>query len=492
MGDPRNERADVLIIGAGAAGLAAACALSITTRQAAQRKVVVLEARGRIGGRVFTHRDPDAPIPIELGAEFVHGKSLALWHLAERAHLKLQQTSERHWYFEKGKVSKSVEFWRKIERLNDEMRSRDVDQSFKEFLSSLPNDEETQRAKAKAVLYVEGFHAAQTERIGIRGIVKANEAAQAIDGGKMFRFLDGYDSLMKALWAEAESFGAQLHLNTLVKEIRWDNKSVKAVCEGANGDTSFSASCAIFTLPLAVLQASAGPTGIVRFLPDLPEAKRRAISQLATGNVLRIVLRFRERFWEGLKLWDEDARVMTLADAGFIHYPEAPIPTWWTQLPVRAPVLVGWAGGPKADALSEPPAVAGGQVSEPRYASHPHPASPSGRGDWQFSTAQPILDEALSSLSLIFNISIDTIRDQLEASYFHDWRDDPFSLGAYSYVPVNGLEAQQILSQPIGDRLFFAGEATSVGHIGTVHGALESGQRAAQEILKSGSLEYKL
>jgi monoamine oxidase len=441
-----NERADVLIIGAGAAGLAAARDLSV-----AKRKVIVLEARDRIGGRVFTYRDPDAPIPIELGAEFVHGKSPALWHLAERRHLKIQETSERHWYFEAGKVSKSGEFRRKIEKLNDDMKSCDVDQSFKDFLSSLPDDQKTERAKAMAVRYVEGFHAAQTERIGINGIVKANEAADAIDGDKMFRFVDGYASLMKALWAEAESYGAAIHLSTTVKEIRWTGKYVEVVCEGDNGERSFAATRAIVTLPLAILQANAGQAGAVRFLSDLPEEKRRAISQLATGNVLRIVLRFRERFWEGLKLWDEDTRVMTFADAGFIHYPDAPIPTWWTQLPIRAPVLVGWAGGPRADGLV---------VNKPF-----------------------ILAEALASLSMIFNVSSETIRAQLAASYFHDWRDDPFSLGAYSYVPVNGLEAQHILSQPIDDRLFFAGEATSVGHVGTVHGALESGQRAAQEIL---------
>jgi len=437
-----------LIIGAGAAGLAAARDLS-----AAGRRVVVLEARVRTGGRIWTYRDPSSSVPIEFGAEFVHGKSPSLWHLAERAHLKLQETSDRHWYFEDGKLSKSQDFWKKIEKLNDKMKSCEVDQSLKDFLASLADDEETRRAKAMAIRYVEGFHAANADRIGIHGIVKANDAADSIDGEKSFRFLNGYESLVDALCAEADSYGATFHLNTVVKEILWSGDRVKAFCEDACGNSSFAAPCAIITLPLGVLQ-NPDKTAVVRFVPELPQPKVAAINSLATGNVVRIVFRFRERFWETLKLRDEDNRVMKFANAAFIHYPDAPIPTWWTQLPIRAPVLVGWAGGPLADRLIDSEAS----------------------GGW-------ILDEAIPSLAHILNVSPNKIRDQLEVPYLHDWRNDPFSRGAYSYVPVNGLAAQATLSQPIANRLFFAGEATSVGHIGTVHGAIESGQRAAKEVI---------
>jgi monoamine oxidase len=455
------DHTDVLIIGAGAAGLAAARELAV-----AGRKVRVIEARGRIGGRVFTHKDADASLPIELGAEFVHGKSPALWHFAERAHLKLQATSERHWYFENGKLSKSRGFWKKIDRLNDQMKKAGKDQSLKEFLAKLPDHEETERAKAMLVRYVEGFHAADIARIGINGIVKANEAADAIDGDESFRFLNGYDSLMQALWGEAESLGAELSLNTIVKEIHWSGASnpladrVTIVCERNNQSDTFTAGCALITLPLGVLKSDS-----VRFVPDLPEPKRAAINQLLMGDVLRIVLRFRERFWEGLKLWDQDARVVNCAEAGFIHFPDAPIPTWWTQLPLRAPILTGWAGGPQAEQILD------GLVST------------SGSADFTTGNADALVLESLDSLAVIFNISTDEIRKQLVSSYFHNWRDDPFSLGAYSYVPVDGLSAQSLLSQPIDDILFFAGEAMSVGHVGTVHGAMQTGQSAAQEIL---------
>src|SRR4051794_10554809 len=101
--------ADVLVIGAGAAGLAAAHTLA-----AAGLRVVVLEARTRIGGRILTHRVAALPVPIELGAEFVHGKARALWEIIERAHLLACDTSERHWYLHEGCVTDSREFWAEL------------------------------------------------------------------------------------------------------------------------------------------------------------------------------------------------------------------------------------------------------------------------------------------------------------------------------------------------------------------------------------------
>jgi monoamine oxidase len=441
----------IAIIGAGAAGLAAARDLA-----RAGRSVVVLEARDRIGGRVFTLQDDDFPSPVELGAEFVHGKSPALWKLATRANLKFYEVSERHWFFEDGKITKSRDFWRQVEYLMDQMRAAGSDESLKAFLDWLPDDEETRDAKSMVTRYVEGFHAANSDRIGIQGLVKANEAADSIDGDKAFRFQNGYDSLMQALRAEAESYGATFSLNTIVKEIRWTDETLKVIADSAAKHAAYNASVVVLAVPLSILQA--GPEdGGIRFVPDLPATKQAAIQSLAVGNVIRINLQFRERFWEEVKLWDEDGDAVSFRDAGFFHYPDAPVPTWWTQLPVRAPLLVGWAGGPRTDQVR---------------------GSASGGG-----SNDGVLAQALSSLSLIFNLPPDEIRQQLVASHHHDWHDDPFSRGAYCYVPVNGLKAQELLSQPVAHKLFFAGEATCAGHIGTVHGAIQSGQRAADEIL---------
>jgi monoamine oxidase len=171
------------------------------------------------------------------------------------------------------------------------------------------------------------------------------------------------------------------------------------------------------------------------------------------GHALRFTLVFRERFWEGLDERESMAGEQW-SQFGFIHNPEASLPTWWTQLHIRAPVLVGWSGGPNAERLSQ-------------------------------LTEETLLSEAFESLEKIFLVSQSQLRRQFVSFHMHNWSLDPFSRGAYAYLPVNGLELQQTLARSIDDVLFFAGEATSAGHIGTVHGALESGQRAAREIFES-------
>src|SRR3982750_2094309 len=113
----------VIVIGAGAAGLAAARDLG-----RAGCEVVVIEARNRIGGRVFTLTDVVPSVPIELGAEFVHGKSPALLDIATAANLKLHEVNERHWYFDNGKISRSHDFWKHIERTMKRMKSSAADQ----------------------------------------------------------------------------------------------------------------------------------------------------------------------------------------------------------------------------------------------------------------------------------------------------------------------------------------------------------------------------
>jgi monoamine oxidase len=468
---------DTLIIGAGIAGLAAARELS-----RADFQVTVFEARDRIGGRIYTHHN------VELGAEFIHGRPPETLKIVDRKKLKLSEVPNRHWYFRDGTLATSNEFWSQLEHVMEEMKDVERDQSFSDFLA----DHDLGEAEAMAKLYVEGFHAARAERISVIGLNEANEAALEIDDEKQFRIPAGYDSIAQSLHDDAVASGAKFHLNTVVEEVRWQPNQVEITATSTKDATPHGSpegwlstppglprrgprlataklsdysssessplsarfSRALITLPLGVLQKSPNEPGAVRFAPDLTE-KRVAANKLAMGQVVKVVMRFLEPFWEKLELSTKDGRSQSLADLAYIHAPNELLPTWWTLLPERTPVLIGWAGGSRAEELLR-------------------------EGE------QAIRNHALKSLVTVFAVELEQIKEQLEELYYHDWYGDPFSRGAYSYVPVGGLEGQVQLAEPVANTLFFAGEATNTeGHQGTVHGAIATGLRAAREIIEA-------
>jgi monoamine oxidase len=194
-----------------------------------------------------------------------------------------------------------------------------------------------------------------------------------------------------------------------------------------------------------VLQANTGEEGAIRFDPE-PADALKAARQLSFGQVVRTVLRFRDR------VLDEKP---DLSDAGFLLSREPVFPTWWTPLPFRAPIVTGWSAGPKADPLTG-----------------------------QNQTA--IVARALKQFARITGLSAQRLHDSFASAYFHDWHADPYSRGAYSYTPAGAVGARTALAEPVRDTLFFAGEATETnGHSATVHGAIASGFRAARQVLKS-------
>jgi monoamine oxidase len=171
------------------------------------------------------------------------------------------------------------------------------------------------------------------------------------------------------------------------------------------------------------------------------------------GKIIRITLRFRHRFWDALSPPRGDSE--TLAEMSFLLSQDDWYPTWWTTLPVKLPVITGWAPFRSAERLS--------------------------------GKSRPfVVERALQTLSALLGVRSGELRELLDAAYFHDWQSDPFSCGAYSYGAAGGDGAQEALAGPLENTLFFAGEATdTTGHNGTVHGAVASGQRAAREIIAS-------
>jgi len=417
---------DVLVIGGGIAGLTVARQLTC-----AGLNVVLLEARDRMGGRIFT--DSTGDFPIELGAEFVHGRPEEIFGLAAEAGVPIIPVKGEFRRKVNGEWDDAGRLMGKVEKLFDKMPGKGTDQPFRQYLdhSTASND-----VKEQALRYVEGFHAADPSRISVHSLVRDTQAEERIDGDRQFRISSGYYDLVRATYDRIEHKHCTIVLKTPVQEIRWRRGEAIARTPGAE----FHASRVVITVPLGVLKANC-----ILFSPALSE-KGNAMKFLEMGPVIRVVMRFREKFWE---------QEPEMADLSFLFTDDPQFPTWWASNPLPWPILTGWAAGNYALALK-------------------------GLG------IDAITAKAADSLARILKISPGQLQRQLLASFVHDWQADPFSCGAYSYAAVGGSDAARELAKPVEDTLYFAGEATNFeGYGGTVHGAIATGHRAAREVLDS-------
>ena len=431
---------DVIVIGAGAAGLAAAAELV-----RAGRSVVLLEARDRLGGRMWTRREPGLPIPIELGAEFIHGQAAPVRALLARAGATVIDTNNSHLRVEGGELLPRSDFFPRFQQaLRESDALRETDLSFDDLLdrhlAGRLSAEDRRAARAMA----EGFDAADTSRASARALAE-EWCGDTLGESPQSRPAEGYEALIAALVVEAHGERLRLQLQSPVAALAWSRGSVQVSGHFAGAPFTFRGAHAIVTVPLGVLKAPRGAPGAIAFTPPL-EAKRRALESLAEGPVVKLLLRFASPFWE--RLHEERYR-----EVSFLHVPGAPLPTFWTAAPARAPLLVAWAGGPAALRAAEG------------------------------KTAAELAGVAIASLRRLFGPDVD-VAGELQACYYHDWQHDPFARGAYSYVTVGGGAAHESLARPLDDTLFFAGEATdATGEAGTVAGAVASGLRAAREVL---------
>ncbi|HEV8047919.1 MAG TPA: NAD(P)/FAD-dependent oxidoreductase [Terriglobales bacterium] len=438
----------VIVVGAGAAGLAAAVELG-----RAGLSVTILEARNRIGGRMFTQRDPVCQAPIEFGAEFIHGLPPEIWEPMQARKLKIEEVSGEPWCFRKGRLS-TCDFFDEVDDILKKMDDHAPDESFLSFLKRCcdPRDDpKKQESYERALAYVVGFNAADPDRVGVHWLVQGMRAEEQIEGDRAFRAANGYQDLLDVFCAELAGAGVEIQTEVVVSSIRWSRSGAEVVAIRASEAQMFSAERVLVTIPLGVMKASADDEGAVRFDPALPRTKLDALKKLEMGKVIRVTLRFKSRFWDTIPA--PSIQRETLSDMGFLFSDDERLPTWWTTMPRKLPIMTGWAPFRCAQRLS-------GQ------------------------SESFVVDRCLQTLSKLLNIGIDQTTELLGAAYFHDWQNDPFSRGAYSYGAVGADGAQEALGRRVENSLFFAGEATdTTGHNGTVHGAIASGHRAAKEIL---------
>ncbi|MGH7245211.1 MAG: flavin monoamine oxidase family protein [Phycisphaerales bacterium] len=419
---------DLIIIGAGPAGIAAAD----ESVSRGSSRVLLLEARPRIGGRVRTLSLPDSPIPIELGAEFVHGQPASTWNLIRRFHAAAHDVPFENHELIRGRLRKTDAFDAQLERVMSGLaRIRGSDISFADYLARSRFSAADRKAAAD---FVQGFDAADTHLVSARSLAHEWESIGNLADNRQSRLSAGYGPLLQQLLDSIDPRRLTLHLNEPAQRIRWSRSDVRV----QTNKHTYRARAAIITLPISLLQLPQGSPGALQFEPDVPALAHAR--QIGMGNVVKVLLEFDSPFWEESE---------KLADAAFLHVPGAPFPTWWTTRPVRSAWLTGWAGGPFADALSSLP------PSEVQAA-------------------------ALRSLSKLFGRSAQSLGKRIKRTLGYDWGADPLSRGAYSYQLAGQTSAPARLAQPVANTLFFAGEALDPDDPATVAGALASGRRAGK------------
>jgi monoamine oxidase len=427
-------RCDVVVVGGGVAGLAAAGRLG-----AAGRSVILLEARPRLGGRVWTRILPQSGKPIELGAEFIQGESAEVLDLVRSGGLTRQDVFEQREYTRDGVERPFPDPDAVVGRLLELPHPPDIPvaQLLRQYRARFSPDE-----LDSMIAYLEGFHAADLEQFGTLALAQ-NQAAQEMDGDTQPRLAEGCGALVDQLVLRLDRGPVQVRTEAVATALRWHPGEVVVEAQTAEGSTEVVASQAVLTVPLSILRAAKGTEGAISLEPS-PPGWEDALSSLHMGSARRVVLQF-DRAW-----WMEQHPPAST----FVHGRDEPLPVWWTGSPPDTPFLTGWVGGPRAERL---------------------------RGRPQ----EELVQLAVESMSSIFGPSVATLNRWLRETYSHDWSNDPFSRGAYSYGGVGAVEAVNTLRMPVANTLFLAGEAVAGhGRNATVPGALSSGYSAAAAVLK--------
>lgn len=422
---------DVIIIGAGAAGLSAAKELS-----KANQKITILEARNRIGGRCYTFSGDDFTLPVELGAEFVHGELPLTLKLLKEANISYEAVSGNNYQAKNGEIKQSeffMEHWDDFEAALKEVKA---DQSLDDFLQQNFYQEKYKGLRKSVIQFAAGYDTADPARVSLFSL--RDEWLSDHEEETQYRIPGGYVQLMDYLASAVTSLEGEIVLNAAVKHINWQPGFVEVITAD---EAVFTGKKLVVTVPLGVLVLNANESGAITFQPDLPEQKK-AVTEMGFGAIIKVLMEFSESFWEQ----------KGLSNLQFL-FSEEKIPTWWAQTPLKNNVLTGWLGGNPQDEMQ--------QLSD-----------------------EEVLQESIRSLAQIFNVDASFINQKLKSAKVYNWTTDPFTRGSYSYATQKTASARNILKTPVAQTIYFAGEALFEGEqLGTVEAALVSGLEAAKEII---------
>jgi monoamine oxidase len=427
MTNPSSTSADVLVLGAGIAGLAAARTLTDKGLS-----VIVLEARNRIGGRMWT--DSSLGTPLDLGASWIHGvKGNPITKLAKQFGAKTVRTDDENSIMFHADGSEMTDSeWAEMETLFDEIyeevasmqEDTDEDMTLQEAFDVVLTEYNLSEEQLRRLNYYAYQVTALEYGADMKDLSLWEWDQDEMFGGEEVIFPGGYNQITDGL-----AQGLDIRLGMVVKTVRYGSAGVEV--ETSAG--SFVADKAVVTFPLGVLKQAS-----VKFEPSLPESKQAAIDRLAMGVLNKVYLKFPEVFW------DEDVQTINYIGEELGEWCD-----WLSFVPFTGEaVLMAFHGGDKGFAFED--------LSD-----------------------DEIRAGAMKTLRVMFGDGI----PEPEGMLVTRWGKDPFSFGAYSHIPpfASGDDYDAVF-EPVGDVLYFAGEATSRKYPSTVHGAYLSGIAAAEEM----------
>lgn len=414
----------VIVLGAGVAGLSAA-----QTLQRWGYEVIVLEARDRIGGRVYTSGHW-ADAPMDMGASWIHGvRNNPITKIANENDIQTVPTDyENHWIYHADGRELSNQEYEAVEAyvayLREYAETLDEDVSVQRVVDDILAEEDLDVEEVRLIRYalnavIEHEFAADLDELSLYGV----DAGKAFGGGDAL-FPQGYGQIVDVL-----AQGLDIRVGETVQQARYDDNSVTITTNTG----TFTGDRAVCTLPLGVLQS-----GQIRFSPALSADKQAAIRDLGMGLLNKVYLRFPSVFW------DREPEML-----GYVAERSGEWAEWLNFVPyVEKPILLGFNAGRFGRAIEA----------------------------W---SNEKIVGDAMRVLRSIYGANIPNPDDY----QITRWATDPYALGSYSFrrpgVTDNTIRN---LAASVNNRLFFAGEATSIDYPSTVHGAYLSGVRAAEEI----------
>lgn len=424
---------DVVIIGAGIAGMTAARILS---RVGPGLKVLVLEARDRVGGRLLTLQDKKN-LPshgVEVGAQFIHGSEAPTWELIQRYQLPTRSRyhlgEPKTRLLDGGEFPGDETFKQLFSKAADALASREgTDGSFRQLVESMGLDE-----PQRELLYSEALSwSGEPERISAQAVIEDGKLWEAYHDAD-FQLVGGYSSLAERLAADIEG---RIQLASEVKDIFWRQGLVGVRYKYSGITTALTCRQLVLTVPLGVLKG-----GGINIEPAVPAPVQQAMDSMEMGQVVVVPMIFSEPFWNAAEVpgtWKD------LAERRAFTFPH-PVGQGGNG-------VTGWFAGAAARELSEAGPEAG------------------------FARVIRWLEEASGQQG---------IADKLDWYHFQDWNRDPFTMGSYSITRPGGHGQRAVLAEPIENTLYFAGEATAPPpHYQTVHGAYLSGKRVAGQVAKA-------